>query len=713
MDSKYLFTLVPLSPDAIRIVKANRSYHEIYKGVECLSFKATHKSLFPGRLLSIGRQPGINDVILPDDGSPCLQCLFYLVASGELMLEDATTGHHTSVNWQDDNGQQEKYSLQGDPRCRIIPLANPEMISINLGREVSFQFKWRISIDSKTVRDKLTSIAQATIASNQGTTLTMPEDLNPDPRAYEPRTFNTPDVPTKFNHRPFRQIHVYSTIESGRGWECLEAVDLRTGSIWAVKECRDSGTEAVGESWKVAFKREVEALARLSHRNIICLEHHQGWSLGRPVQIFFPLCKGNVCSLFRKPHRCLENPSAPESWVPSFINQALGGLAFIHKHKMVHRDIRPESILYDNGGPNNSLMFYISGFGSAVPKEFARGMAGTLSFMAPETTRYGDCNSASDVYSFGVTLLEVLNKYCVSESRLSVDEWRAKLKIFDAKHYSSYRDAVVPGANLPKMQPGHSRIQSLIDNYLVRKSLRCVLEQDPKHRATAEDACRNLLVDYPLGVDDRHHQREAAPEPRREAALQLRREVTPEPRRQVAPLPRKEVALRPRKELPPRPRREAALQLRREVAPLPREEVSPWPRREAAPQFRRKVVLRLRREVAPQPWRDIAPRPRREAAPKLRRKAVPRFRREVAPQPWKEVVPWPRRDIAPRPRRVVVPRPRVVFKSRSEENNLQSIVVYARPRGVKPRTRPRLERRPTRRVVAMAFRMRWLRRQHL
>lgn len=136
---------------------------------------------------------------------------------------------------------------------------------INFGQEVSFQFKWRISIGSETVRKKLASIAQATIASNQGMTLTMPEDINLDPRAYKPRTFNTPDVPTKFNRRSFRQIHVYSTIESGRGWECLDAVDLRMGSIWDVKECRDPGTEAVGESWKVAFKREVEALARLSH----------------------------------------------------------------------------------------------------------------------------------------------------------------------------------------------------------------------------------------------------------------------------------------------------------------------------------------------------------------------------------------------------------------------------------------------------------------
>lgn len=265
-------------------------------------------------------------------------------------------------------------------------------------------------------------------------------------------------------------------------------------------------------------------------RNIIRLEHHQGWSLGPPVQIFFQLYKGNVHSLLRKPHRCLENPSAPESWVPSFISQTLDGLSYIHKHRMVHQNIKPESILYGNGGPNNSVMFYISGFSLAVPKGFSGGGAGIPSYMAPETTRYGDCDSASDVYSFGVTLLEVLGKYCVSESRLSVDEWRAKLMIFNAKHYASYRDTLVPGAQLPKMQPGHSRIQSLIDNFLVCKSLKCVLEQDPKLRATAADARRNLLIDYPLEVSGRQQRNEAAPQPRREAAPQLRREVAPRPR---------------------------------------------------------------------------------------------------------------------------------------------------------------------------------------
>lgn len=181
------------------------------------------------------------------------------------MLEDFTTGHHTYIDWQDDNGQQEKYSLKGDPRSRIIPLANPKMICIFFGQDASFQFKWRLSVDAKSSRKRLASIAQAVIASNQGMTLIVPRDTNLDPTAYEARTFNTPNVPMEFNDKPLRQIHVYDTIESRGSWKCLKAVDLSTGNIWAVKECRNSKNEAVGESWKAAFKQEVETLAQLSH----------------------------------------------------------------------------------------------------------------------------------------------------------------------------------------------------------------------------------------------------------------------------------------------------------------------------------------------------------------------------------------------------------------------------------------------------------------
>lgn len=290
--------------------------------------------------------------------------------------------------------------------------------------------------------------------------------------------------------------------------------------------------------------------------------------MGRPVQIFFQLCKGSVLDILDQPHQCHKSPTGPEAWVPSFISQTLDGLAFIHKHGMVHRDIKPENILHDNGRQHDSIMFYISDFGLTVPKHLIKGGAGTIPFLAPETTRDGQCDSASDVYSFGVKLLEVLGKYCVKESRISVDEWRRKLRAFGVKNYANYRDRVVSGAQLPEMQPGHSRIQSLIDNNLLRKGIHCVLEQDPKFRATASDARRNLLIDYPLNTNERHQPREAAPQPRREAAPQPRQEVAPRRQREAAPQPQQE---------PPR-QREAAPRPRGEPAPRPRWEMAPQPR---------------------------------------------------------------------------------------------------------------------------------------
>jgi hypothetical protein len=112
---------------------------------------------------------------------------------------------------------------------------------------------------------KLASIAQATIAANQGMTLVVPRDRNLDPTAYEARTVNTPKVPKEHDNKPLRQVHSYGEIGSGGFGHVFKAVDLRTGCIWAVKECINPKKEVLGENWKLPFKQEVEALAQLSH----------------------------------------------------------------------------------------------------------------------------------------------------------------------------------------------------------------------------------------------------------------------------------------------------------------------------------------------------------------------------------------------------------------------------------------------------------------
>lgn len=83
----------------------------------------------------------------------------------------------------------------------------------------------------RIIQKKLFLIAQDTIDSDHGMKLTLPREQNLDPTAYEAMTLNTPDISMEFNNKPLRQIYVYDTIGSGKGWKYLKAVDLRTGSI--------------------------------------------------------------------------------------------------------------------------------------------------------------------------------------------------------------------------------------------------------------------------------------------------------------------------------------------------------------------------------------------------------------------------------------------------------------------------------------------------
>lgn len=186
-------------------------------------------------------------------------------------------------------------------------------------------------------------------------------------------------------------------------------------------------------------------------------------------------------------------------WVPRFIDQVLSALAFIHRNGMIHRDIKPGNILYDDLPGDSGRTFYISDFGLATSKESLGGLiGGCLPYMAPETTRNGECTNASDVYSFGVILLEVLGKYCVHERKMAVQDWREKLRVCGVRDYRDYRDNKPTHALIPKAQVGHSRIQSLLDYGVVRPAIRRILEQDERRRATAVDARRDLLVCYPL-----------------------------------------------------------------------------------------------------------------------------------------------------------------------------------------------------------------------
>jgi len=85
-----------------------------------------------------------------------------------------------------------------------------------------------------------------------------------------------------------------------------------------------------------------------------------------------------------------------------------GALHYIHQQKLIHRDIKPESLLL---GHNNEVL--LTEFNSAIIIQSTRSQptleaAGTVAYMAPEQLR-GKPRPASDQYALGIVVYEWLS----------------------------------------------------------------------------------------------------------------------------------------------------------------------------------------------------------------------------------------------------------------------------------------------------------------
>lgn len=113
--------------------------------------------------------------------------------------------------------------------------------------------------------------------------------------------------------------------------------------------------------------------------------------------------------------RILERDQGQPLDLTRFLRTAIGlakTLGQVHRHGLIHKDIKPANVLVDDTG--NA---WLTGFGiaSQLPHErqspeAPEFIAGTLAYMAPEQTgrMNRSIDSRSDLYSLGVTLYEML-----------------------------------------------------------------------------------------------------------------------------------------------------------------------------------------------------------------------------------------------------------------------------------------------------------------
>ncbi len=189
-------------------------------------------------------------------------------------------------------------------------------------------------------------------------------------------------------------------IGSGGMSSVFRARDAQLGRRVAIKVLHDRYA-AEGE-YVQRFRREAEAVARLSHPNIVTVID-RGEDEGHQYIVFEHVEGENLKDLVRRAGR-VPVRSALEVAVA-----VAEGLAFAHEHGLVHRDVKPQNVLLSREGEVK-----VTDFGIARSLGADRGLTqtgtvlGTGEYLAPEQARGEPVSPATDVYALGVVLWELL-----------------------------------------------------------------------------------------------------------------------------------------------------------------------------------------------------------------------------------------------------------------------------------------------------------------
>ncbi|MFI7675814.1 serine/threonine-protein kinase [Actinophytocola sp. NPDC049390] len=171
--------------------------------------------------------------------------------------------------------------------------------------------------------------------------------------------------------------------------DVFEARDLRLARRVAVKSCRSAHAP-------LDLVAEAELLAGLSHPGLLTLFDF-GFDGPRPFLVLQLAAGGTLRD------RLDSGPMLPDR-VAEIGAVIADVLSYVHGEGIVHRDVTPANVLFDDEGE-----CYLADFGVAGSSgDTDANVHGTASYLAPEQVTGGEIEPVVDVYSLGLVLLECL-----------------------------------------------------------------------------------------------------------------------------------------------------------------------------------------------------------------------------------------------------------------------------------------------------------------
>jgi serine/threonine-protein kinase len=177
--------------------------------------------------------------------------------------------------------------------------------------------------------------------------------------------------------------------------------DLRHNRKVAIKVMHRDLAELVGVE---RFLREIETTAKLQHPHILPL--FDSGSIDGTVFYVMPYVEGE--SLRARLKRETQLPIADALRIT---NEIATGLGYAHRHGVVHRDIKPDNVLFQDG------QAVLADFGISLPKTDNHSSTrltqagvslGTPAYMSPEQVTGQEVDRRSDIYALGAVAYEML-----------------------------------------------------------------------------------------------------------------------------------------------------------------------------------------------------------------------------------------------------------------------------------------------------------------
>ncbi len=184
-----------------------------------------------------------------------------------------------------------------------------------------------------------------------------------------------------------------------------DAIDPNLGRRVAIKTILTGKLDAeAARMIAVRFEREVRAVARLNHRNIV--QVYDFGAEGDLAYIVMEFIQGRELKDYFDANERFELKKAFRIMI-----ELLDALEFAHEAGIVHRDIKPGNVMIDAAGHAKLTDFGVARVadpGDQAEATRAGALVGTPSYMSPEQIQGQQVDRRTDIFSAGIIFYQFL-----------------------------------------------------------------------------------------------------------------------------------------------------------------------------------------------------------------------------------------------------------------------------------------------------------------